>query len=103
MNLSTLIMITVITLVLSFIAFLAVLRMRYKKAKKQKELNRSSKTAEDLLELIISVPLSEILCVGDTIEIIVCTNGRHPIASREYVANDWQGKIKLQATKAIKG
>ena len=98
----TLIMTTVAALAMSFIAFLAVIKMMYKRIDKQNTSNANSKGAEDLLELITSAPLSEILSAGDKVEIVVCTNG-HPIASREYTACDWQGKVKLSGTKVIKG
>ena len=59
-------------------------------------------SAEDLLEVIIGVPLSEVLSAGDSIEIIVSTNS-HPIASREYVATDWHSMIKLEPVRTVKG
>ena len=97
-----LIITTVTTLTLSFVAFLAVIKMRRKGAKQRRASSMNSKSAEDLLELIVSARLNEVLITGDTIEITVSTNG-HPIASREYSAIDWNGQIKLESTKEIRG
>lgn len=92
---------TVVMLALAFVAFVSVMDMRYRKMiKPMPKLNDMS--AEDLLEVIIGVPLSEVLSAGDSIEIIVSTNS-HPIASREYVATDWHSMIKLEPVRTVKG
>ena len=102
MNVLTLIVTTTVTLTLSLIAFFVLMKMRYRRINTQNASNLHSKSAEDLLELITSVPLKEVLSDGDTVEIVICTNG-HPIASRAYVVNDWQGKVKLETTNVIQG
>ena len=96
-----LILLTIATLALTFIAFAAVVKMKHRKLKNPVP-SMSTMSAEDLLEVIIGLPLNEVLSAGDNIEIIVSTNS-HPIASREYVATDWHSIIKLEPTKTIKG
>ena len=92
---------TVIMLALAFVASVSVMDMRYRKMiKPMPKLNDMS--AEDLLEVIVGLPLSEVLSAGDSIEIIVSTNSR-PIASREYVATDWHSMIKLEPVRTVKG
>lgn len=91
---------TVIMLFLTFAAFIAIIDIKSEKLSKSiPSLNAMS--AEDLLEMIVGVPLSDILRAGDSIEIIVSTNSHH-IARREYVASDWHSIIKLEPVKAIK-
>lgn len=101
MTIGLLMLTTVVMLILSFVAFLAIIDMKYKKLTKPL-LNLNDMSAEDLLEMIVGLPLSEVLSAGDSIEIIISTNS-HPIASREYVATDWHSMIKLEPVKAIKG
>lgn len=92
---------TVVMLILSFVAFLAIIDMKYKKLTKP-SLSLNNMSAEDLLEVIVGLPLNELLTDGDSIEIVISTNG-HAIASREYVATDWHSMVKLEPVKSIKG
>ena len=96
-----LMLLTIVTLALTFIAFATVVKMKYRKLSKPVPTIKTM-SAEDLLEVIVGLPLSEVLSAGDSVEIIVSTNS-HPIASREYVATDWHSMIKLEPTKTIKG
>ncbi len=96
-----LILTTIATLALTFIAFVGIIEMKKKKLSKPvPSINTMS--AEDLLEMMVGLPLSELLRAGDSVKIVVSTNN-HPIASREYVATDWHSIIKLEPTKTIKG
>lgn len=82
-------------------AFAAIINLKHKKSS-QPAPNINNLSAEDLLETIVGLPLSEILSAGDSIEIVVSAN-THPIARRKYVATDWHSMIKLESAKTIKG
>lgn len=96
-----LILLTIATLALTFVAFAAIVKMKRRKLNKPVS-SISTMSAEDLLEVIVGLPLSELLTAGDSVEIVVSTNN-HPIASREYVATDWHSMIKLEPTRSVKG
>lgn len=96
-----LILLTIATLALTFLAFAAIINLKHKKSS-QPMPNINTLSAEDLLETIVGLPLSELLSTGDSIEIVVSINA-HPIVRREYVATDWHSMIKLEPAKTIKG
>lgn len=101
-NMTILVIVTIAMLVLSFMAFIAIINLKNKAANAPAIQSISTMSAEDLLEVIIGLPLSEVLSAGDTVELIIRTNDQ-PIASREYAANDWHGMVKLEPIKAVKG
>lgn len=102
MNIAILVLTTIVMLALSFMAFIAIIDLKNKAANAPAIQNISTMSAEDLIEVIIGQPLSEVLSTGDTVELIIRTNDQ-PIASREYAANDWHGMVKLEPIKAVKG
>ena len=102
MNIAILVLTTIVMLALSFMAFIAIIDLKNKAANAPAIQSISTMSAEDLLEVIIGQPLSDVLSAGDTVELIIRTND-HPIASREYAANDWHGMVKLEPIKAVKG
>lgn len=97
-----LVLTTIVTLALSFMAFITIINLKNKAANAPVIQNISTMSAEDLIEVIIGQPLSEVLSAGDTVELIIRIN-EDPIASREYAANDWHGMVKLEPIKVIKG
>lgn len=101
-DIAILVLVTIGMLALSFIAFIAIVNSKNKAANAPAIQNISTMSAEDLIEVIIGQPLSEILSAGDTVGLIIRTNDR-PIASREYTASDWHGMVKLEPIKAVKG
>lgn len=101
-NIAILVLTTTVMLALSFMAFLAIIDLKNKAANAPAIQSISTMSAEDLIEVIIGQPLSEVLRTGDTVELIIRTNN-HPIASHEYVANDWHGMVKLEPIKVING
>lgn len=101
-NIAILVLITIVMLALSFMAFIAIINLKNKAANAPAIQSISTMSAEDLLEVIIGQPLSAVLSAGDTVELVIRTND-HPIASREYAANDWHGMVKLEPIKVTKG
>lgn len=58
-------------------------------------------SAEEILEVVVGVPLNELLVAGDNIEIVIKTND-HSIASGKYVAENLDGEVKLtRASKPV--
>ena len=101
-NIAILVLTTTVMLALSFMAFLAIIDLKNKAANAPAIQSISTMSAEDLIEVIIGQPLSEVLRTGDTVELTIRTNS-HPIASREYSASDWHGMVKLEPVKSING
>ena len=101
-NIAILVLVTIVMLALSFMAFITIINLKNKAANAPAIQNISTMSAEDLIEVIIGQPLSEILRSGDTVKLTIRTNDE-PIASREYSANDWHGMVKLEPIKSIKG
>lgn len=89
-----LIALTILALIVSSSAALFVYNRKAGGQRSNKSANFNSLAAEDLINVVIGVPLNEIVCVGDTVEIIIKTNG-HSIAGSEYSVKHWYGRLKL--------
>tara|TARA_B100000530_G_scaffold309310_1_gene235039 strand:+ start:49030 stop:49341 length:312 start_codon:yes stop_codon:yes gene_type:complete len=97
MNTSFLALITAIATIIAATSFLSARKSR--KTVKSTLVDPQAlgaMSAEDLLELVVGVPLKDLVIDGDSIEITISTNG-HPIAGNQYVATDSCGSIKLTA------
>lgn len=89
-----LIALTILALVVSSSAALFVYNRKAGDQRSNTSANFNSLAAEDLINVVIGVPLNEIVCVGDTVEIIIKTNG-HSIVGSEYSVKHWYGRLKL--------
>ena len=97
MNTSFLALITAIATIIAAVSFLSARRSRkIVKSTLVDPQELAAMSAEDLLELVVGVPLKDLVMDGDSIEITISTNG-HPIAGNKYVATDSCGSIKLTA------
>ena len=81
-------------------ASLTVLSSKVWKNRAAVSNNFNTLAAEDLIDIVVGVPLNEIVCDGDHIEIVIKTNG-HAIAGSEYSVKRWCGSLKL-TTKGLK-
>lgn len=96
MNTNFLVLITVIATTIAVFSFLSAKNAKtsIKKSTLVDAQSIKAMSAEDLLELVVGVPLNDLVIDGDSIEITVSTNG-HPIAGGQYIAKDTSGNIKL--------
>lgn len=94
MSIGSLAFITAIMLAVAVIATLLIINTKYSGKYNANQESLDALAAEDLLEVVVGVPLNEILIAGDNVEIVVRTNS-HPIASNSYIAEDLSGKVKL--------
>ncbi|WP_010197020.1 hypothetical protein [Psychrobacter sp. PAMC 21119] len=89
-----LIALTISALAISSIAALFVFNRTKSIQRINTSANFNSLAAEDLMGVVIGVPLNEIVSAGDTIEIVIKVNG-HSIAGSEYSVKRWYGRLKL--------
>lgn len=96
MNTNFLAIVTVIATVIAAASFMSArsAKASIKRSTLVSPQDLVTMSAEDLLELVVGVPLSDLVTDGDSIEITISTNG-HPIAGNQYVATDSCGNIKL--------
>lgn len=94
MDTSNLIALTILALVISSIAAAFVYNRKAGNQRSNTSANFNSLAAEDLMGVVIGVPLDKIVSAGDTIEIVIKTNG-HSIAGSEYSVKHWCGRLKL--------
>ena len=94
MDTSHLITLTILALVISSIAAAFVYHRKADNQRSNTSANFNSLAAEDLMGVVIGVPLDKIVSAGDTIEIVIKTNG-HSIAGSEYSVKHWCGRLKL--------
>lgn len=93
MDTSHLIALTIFALLISFVA--AVFALKQASVRRvNTSANFNALAAEDLVGVVIGVPLDKIVSAGDTIEIVIKTNG-HSIAGSEYSVKHWCGRLKL--------
>lgn len=94
MNVWMLIALSIAALSAMFIASAILLRSRIFNINTNTSGNFNTLAAEDLLGVVIGVPLDEIVNAGDKVEIVIKINS-HPIAGCEYGAKRWCGRLKL--------
>ena len=94
MNTSILIALTIFALLVSFAAAAFVFKKTNARHIINASTNFNSLAAEDLIGVVIGVPLDQIIVPGDTVEIIIKTNG-HPLIGCEYSVRSWCGQLKL--------
>ena len=102
MDMKSLIIITVVALAIAALAAKLVINARINLAR---VCNTNSQdieylVAEDMLGMIVGMPLSDFIAEGDNVEIIVRTNG-HPIASHDYVAKTENGRVTLTSASVV--
>jgi hypothetical protein len=100
MQTGLLVLITLVALTFAALAAGIKLNIKLSTSTKKNKANADRLAAEDLLALVVGMPLGDFLVEGDSVEIVVRANG-HPIADKAYTAEVLEGKTKLSNEDSI--